>query len=343
MAKRRNRRRSRARLSSSEVLVGLVFFLIAGFLLLDFLYKRKGEIEEEVKVQVRVQEEVQVQEEAETKIVKAEVEAEADVEVKAEVEVEVESPPAKSEEEEEAAREAVVEKEAPVVLPPRIAIIIDDLGHSLRAAKPLFNIEYPLTLSILPGLRHSLSLAERMSQPPFEIILHLPLEPEARGRWERGRWEQGTIMVAMSEEEVRSWMEKHLEPLLPYISGVNSHMGSKATTDKELMSIVLEEIKKRGLYFIDSYTTDRSVALEVARSLGLRAASRQVFLDSGRRRNDPAYIRGQMEELAEIARKEGQAIGIGHPKAVTLKVLQEMMPELAEEGIQFVTVSEVVE
>ena len=232
----------------------------------------------------------------------------------------------------------VAKEEGPVILPPRIAIIIDDLGHSMRAVMPIFDIEYPLTLSILPGLRYSLPLAERGSQFPFEAILHLPLEPEAKRHLERG-----TIMVAMSEGEVRGWMEKHLEPLLPYIKGVNSHMGSKATADEGLMRIVLEEVKKRELYFVDSCTIDKSVVLEVARGLGLRAASRQVFLDSGRRRNDPDYIRGQMKKLAELARKKGKAIGIGHPKLPTLKVLQEMMPELAEEGIQFVTVSEMWE
>ncbi len=337
MVKRRRWGRRRVRFSSPGVLVGLVFFLLVSFLLLYLLYQWKGEVEEEVRETAEVTEVVsrRVQAclnlyEVETKI--AEIEAEIETEI--EVEVEAEEPLLEIKEE-IAARE---KEEEPVALPPRIAIIIDDLGYSMRAVMPIFDIEYPLTLSILPGLRYSLLLARRMSRPPFEAILHLPLEPEAEEHLERG-----TIMVAMSEEEVRDLMEKHLEPLLPYIRGVNSHMGSKATADEELMSIVLEEVKKRGLYFIDSYTTEKSVVLEVARGLGLRAASRQVFLDSGEERNDPDYIRGQMKELAELARKEGQALGIGHPTLPTLKVLQEMMPKLAGEGIQFVTASEMVE
>ncbi len=299
--KRRSRARKRARFSPQGILLGLSLFLIVSFLFLDFLYKRRGETEKEIKKAAVVEKETKVVKEA----VKAEVETEA---------------------------------EKPVVLSPRVAIIIDDLGYSLRAAKPLLTIKYPLTLSILPGLRYSLPLAERMSQAPFEATLHLPLEPESRGYLERG-----TIMVAMSEEKVRGLMKKYLDSLLPYIKGVNGHMGSKATADKTLMRIVLQEVKKRGLYFVDSYTTDRSVALEVAKSLGLKTASRQVFLDSGRERNDPGYIRRQLEELADLARKEGKAVGIGHPRSITVKVLQEMMPKLAEEGILFVPASEVVE
>lgn len=306
--KRRSRfRKKRTRFSPQGVLLGLTLFLIVGFFLLHFLYKwREGKVEE------------------------------VEVGVEKETGIGAESPSIKPKEEE--TEEVVVKEEEPVVLPPRIAIIIDDLGYSLRAAKPILDIGYPLTLSILPGLRYSVPLAERGSQTPFEATLHLPLEPQGKGPLERG-----TIMVAMSEEEVRNRIERELEPLLPYIKGVNNHMGSKATADEGLMRIILEEIRKKDLYFVDSCTTDKSVALEVAESLGLRSASRQVFLDSGRERNDPDYIRGQMEELADLARKEGRAVGIGHPKSVTLKVLQEMLPKLAAGGIQFVTASEVVE
>ena len=304
--KRRSRGRRKARLSPQGALIGLIILLMVSFFLLDVLYKWKERKVEEVGVRVEK-----------------------------EISIETESSSVKLKEED---RAVVVKEEKPVVLPPRIAIIIDDLGYSLRAAKPIFDIEYPLTLSILPGLRYSVPLAERASQAPFEATLHLPLEPEARGPLERG-----TIMVAMNEEEVRDLMGKHLKPLLPYIKGVNGHMGSKATADEELMRIVLEEVKKRGLYFVDSYTSDKSVALEVAEDLGLRTASRQVFLDSGPERTDPDYIRSQMEKLAELARKKGKAIAIGHPKYLTLKVLREMMPKLAKGGIQFVTASEIVE
>lgn len=313
MAKRRSRFRRKIRRSPLKALLGLALFLIVGFLLLDFLYQWKEEVREKAEEMVEV----------EVKI--AEVEIEAEVEVK--------DPLLKLKEEIVAPKE----EEEPLVFPPRIAIIIDSLGGSVKAVMPIFDIEYPLTLSIRPGLRYSLLLARRMSRPPFEAILHLPLEPEAEGPRE-----QGMIMVAMSEEEVKSWMEKHLQSLFPYIKGVSSYLGSKATADEELMRIVLEEVKKRGLYFIDSYTTEKSVALEVAGDLGLRAASRQLFLDLGWERNDPDYTRGQMRKLAELARKEGQAIGIGRLVPSTLKVLREMMPELAGEGIQFVTASEVV-
>ncbi len=225
-------------------------------------------------------------------------------------------------------------------IPPLVAIIIDDLGHSLNLVESLLDIDCPLTLSILPGLRHSVKLAEEMKEAGFEVILHLPLEPEEVSE---EYLELGTIMTGMGEEEVRELMAEHLYPLLAWIVGINTHMGSKATADEDLMRIVLGEIKKRELYFIDSRTAKSSVAFQVAKSLGLRAASRQVFLDSGERGDDPDYIRGQLKELASLARINGKAIGIGHIRGATVGVLKEMMPQMEEEGIQFVTASEIVE
>ncbi|NOX97746.1 MAG: divergent polysaccharide deacetylase family protein [Nitrospirae bacterium] len=364
MVRRRRHSRRKARVSPQGALIGLVFFLIISFFFLDFLYKWKEgagrsikqvkQIEKIKKIeQVEKIEQLGQQIEQAGESVKKEkepLESKVGKEVK-EIGIKVtegirtEAEPSETGGTEELLPKLKEEKpeeakeEKPITLPPpRVALIIDDLGYSLRAAKPLLDIKYPLTLSILPGLRYSVSLAKRMSQPPFEATLHLPLEPEGKGHLERG-----TIMVDMSEEKVRDLMEKHLSLLLPYIKGVNGHMGSKATADKRIMSIVLEEVKKRDLYFVDSYTTDKSVALEVARGLGLKTASRQVFLDSGRERNNPDYIRARMEELADIARKEGKAVGIGHPRPLTLKIVQEMMPKLAKEGILFVTASEVVE
>ena len=178
-----------------------------------------------------------------------------------------------------------VEKQS---IPPQIAIIIDDLGHSLSLVESLFDIDCSLTLSILPGLRHSARLAKEMKEAGFEVILHLPLEPEEVSE---EYLELGTIMTGMSQEEVRELIAKHLHPLLPWIVGVNTHMGSKATADEDLMRIVLGEIKKRELYFIDSRTAKNSLAFQIAKSLGLRVAVRQVFLDSEERGDDPDYIR----------------------------------------------------
>jgi polysaccharide deacetylase 2 family uncharacterized protein YibQ len=318
--RRRNRSRRRTGISPQGALTGLILLLIIAFFTLDFLSKGKMEVKQEVKIAKKVEKVEKIE-----RVTKVE-----------EKKAGRESLPAKIEEEK---AKAVIKEEQPVVLPPRVAIIIDDLGYSLRAARPIFAIKYPLTLSILPGLRYSIPLTKKFSRAPFEATLHLPLEPEEQGE----PLERGTIMVTMSEAQVRALMEKHLKGLLPYIKGVNGHMGSKATADKKLMRIVLEEVKKRGLYFVDSYTTDKSVVTKVAESLGVRTASRQVFLDSGPERNDADYIRGQMRELADLARKEGKAIGIGHPRPLTLRILQQMMPELAGAGIQFVTVSKVVQ
>jgi polysaccharide deacetylase 2 family uncharacterized protein YibQ len=125
----------------------------------------------------------------------------------------------------------------------------------------------------------------------------------------------------------------------PYAIGVNNHMGSKITEDREIMEIVLEEIKGYNLFFIDSITTKDSIAYEVAQEMEIKSAVRSVFLDN---ENDMEYIKGQMLEVREAALREGEVIAIGHSRINTFYVLKVMIPELIRAGIEIVPVSELV-
>ena len=142
----------------------------------------------------------------------------------------------------------------------------------------------------------------------------------------------------MSEEEIRQTVRDCIFNF-PYIIGVNNHMGSKITEDREIMEIVLEEIKKYNLFFIDSVTTKDSIAYEVAREMEIKSAVRSVFLDN---ENDMDYIKGQILEVQKTALREGEAIAIGHSRINTFYVLKRMVPELIKAGIEIVPVSELV-
>ena len=143
----------------------------------------------------------------------------------------------------------------------------------------------------------------------------------------------------MSEEEIRQAVRDCILNF-PYIIGVNNHMGSRITEDREIMEIVLEEIKGYNLFFIDSITTKDSIAYEVAQEMGIKTAVRAVFLDNV---NDMEYIKGQMLEVQETALREGEAIAIGHSLYInTFYVLKRMIPELIKAGIEIVPVSELV-
>lgn len=220
-----------------------------------------------------------------------------------------------------------------VKLKGKIAIVLDDWGYNLNNLRLASQIKSPLTISVLPGLGYSRRVSEEMHRHGFEIILHLPLEP-----MEKINLEKNTIVTSMDEDTVKNILDKHLSSI-SYAKGVSNHMGSKATTDMRIMGIILHELKKRKLYFLDSYVSVKSVCADIAATLRVGRARRDIFLDN---RADTEYIKGQLKKLKYKASAYGQAVGIGHDRPNTLKVLKEAMPQLEREGYRFVFVSDLV-
>ncbi len=220
--------------------------------------------------------------------------------------------------------------------PPRIAIVVDDLGQDRRIAEELLSLDAPLTFSILPLQTHSRRIAKTAHAEGREVILHLPLEPRGFPLKDPGT---GALFVAMGDKELVRQLRKDLDAV-PYIAGVNNHMGSRFMEHGEKVRLVLEELKGRGLFFLDSRTTSNSTGYRIARSLALRTAERDVFLDNETGAKD---ITAQVEQLIRIARKDGKAIGICHPYPSTVTVLKEMIPKIKAQGIEIVPLSQALD
>jgi uncharacterized protein len=214
-----------------------------------------------------------------------------------------------------------------------IAIVLDDFGYSSRNFEMLSQIQFPLTLSVLPNLPYSNKVCEQM-HARFEIILHLPMEPKEMTKG----LEANTILTSMDEAAISAIIERDLENL-KYAKGVSNHMGSKATEDPETMKRIFTVLKRRGVFFLDSFVTPKSACASAAKAAGIHWTSRDVFLDN---RLAPEYIRKQLAVLARKARANGSAVGIGHDRTITLEVLREEMPKMAAEGYTFVVVSDIL-
>ncbi|MDR7602648.1 MAG: divergent polysaccharide deacetylase family protein, partial [Armatimonadota bacterium] len=191
----------------------------------------------------------------------------------------------------------------------------------------------PVALAILPGLPYSTELARRASQAGLDVLLHLPMEPEDP---EKARaMGPGGIYGEMSEEEIARVVRSHLDRL-PGVVGVNNHMGSRGTSDPRVVRAVMRVVQERGLFFVDSRTSPRSVAERVAEELKVPIAVRSVFLDND---PDPEAIRQQVRRAVAIARRRGSTLAIGHiNRPHTAEVLQEMVPEMEGEGVEIVPV-----
>lgn len=216
---------------------------------------------------------------------------------------------------------------------PRIAIIIDDLGYQLAAGHRAIGLPGPVVCAILPGTPGAMSLASAAFEQGKEVLLHLPLQAASEHATE-----PGGITLDMSREQFSETFASALDSV-PFASGVNSHRGSMLTRHPGHMRWLMEDIlAAENLYFVDSYTTHRSVALQIAAEEGVPAIKRDVFLDT-----DPDRLANEFERLKALARERGLAVGIGHPYPATLAFLEREIPRLVEEGIQLVPLQELIE
>ena len=218
---------------------------------------------------------------------------------------------------------------------PAVAIIIDDLGYDRDLALSFVRLNPGLSLSILPSAPFTRILVSEATRMRGEIILHQPMEPKGYPAVNPG---PGALLLSMDKGELLRILDRNLREI-EGARGVNNHMGSAFTENREKMGIVLEELKKRGLFYLDSRTTTGTVGLEQARKIGLPAAERSVFLD-----NVPQIgsIRIQIDRLLDIAGNRGSAIGIGHPHHETLVTLRDYLLRLTI-GFRLVPVSELVQ
>jgi polysaccharide deacetylase 2 family uncharacterized protein YibQ len=216
----------------------------------------------------------------------------------------------------------------------RLAIIIDDLGYDREAADSLLALGFPLTVSVLPHLPLSTEVAEEAYRRGDQVMLHLPMQSESA----TAKTEEVELRVGMNEQQVDSALAGMLETV-PHAVGVNNHQGSRATADPALMVALMPELRRRGLFFVDSRTQASTVAYDTAERLGVRAASRKVFLDDSANRE---AIVGQLELAARDADRDGFAIAIGHPRPDTIAALAEDVPRLEGRGVRLVFVSDVV-
>ena len=233
---------------------------------------------------------------------------------------------------------AVAEKAPAAKKGPRgqVALIMDDMGSNLETLDELIALGRPITVSVLPYSAYAAETARLAHERGLEVLLHLPLESVNNHEAMTGT--EGLIMTMMTEPAIVAAFEASYDRV-PFATGTNNHMGSRFTAERDLMRVLLRPIKDRGLFFVDSRTTAKTVALEEARRMGIPSTQRDVFLDAD---EDRGRIRGRLIELFQKARKKGRAVGICHPFPETLAVLRSTYRLLDAYGLEAVPVSKLV-
>lgn len=273
---------------------------------------------------------------------------EAPVEVPVEIEPSIEEPEKQSSFIEEewdviatAPADAVIEKFKPSAQAkpkfsgkkPKIAIVIDDLGMNLQQSHAAINLPAEVTLALLPYAETVRSLANKARRKGHEIIIHTPMEAMYNTNPGPMALREDMDFAAFDAE-----FRKIADSFEGYV-GINNHMGSRLTQNPEAMGYLMDELKRRGLYFFDSRTIHTSIAASTAKSYGIPFAERDVFLDH---EETPEFTAKALKNLERIARQQGSAIAIGHPKAITMAALRAWIPTLEERGFELVSLTELL-
>lgn len=217
----------------------------------------------------------------------------------------------------------------------KVAIVIDDVGLSVPFTKQIAQVKAPLTVSFLPYGAANKEQVMTLKNAGFEVMVHVPMMPHVPAALA-----PVTLSPEMDKAETQAEINKMLDRFEGTgMSGINNHMGSLLTERVKNMGYIMEVLKNRGMFFLDSKTTGKSAAGKAAEEYGVTYISRDVFLDN---KNDYNYIMGQFRQLEKIAKKNGYAVAIGHPYSQTLSALQDWLKEAEKDGVEVVHLSDLL-
>jgi uncharacterized protein len=217
---------------------------------------------------------------------------------------------------------------------PRIALIIDDIGFSRSRLDMFLEIETVLTFAVLPRLPLSFALAEEIHSLGYEMMLHQPMEP-VDSAIDPG---PGAVYVGDDEYKIEQVLRENISEF-PFAKGINNHMGSRFTACTREMADVIKTIKGKGLFFVDSLTTNHSKGYQTARNFQVAATRRNIFLDN---MEDVSAITVQLNKLKTLAERTGCAVGIGHPFPETAEAIALFKVSLIDSNFQMVNISSLI-
>ncbi len=205
-----------------------------------------------------------------------------------------------------------------------LIVVIDDVGYNKARGLRAINLPGAVTIAVLPFAPHTASLIQQATKLDKNIIVHQPMEPHPSGH---AREEHDTLKLHMPDGEFDTLVQRALDAV-PMGTGLSNHTGSLLTQHRTPMLRLMRHLSERGLFFLDSRTTTATIALDVAREVGVAAIRRDVFLDH--HRNIPAIHRA-FEKALKIARTRGSAVVVAHPYPISLDYLEDRLTHLPKD------------
>ncbi len=216
----------------------------------------------------------------------------------------------------------------------RLAVVIDDGGRDLETQRIYETMGIPLTLAVMPNQSHTKEAAANWAAAGLPVIIHQPMESVSHQGME-----PVVLLTTMTADEMRGILQNSFEQI-PQAVGMNNHQGSKATTHRPTMNVVMKELAARGMWFFDSATNTTTAADAAARAYGVPYVRNELFVDN---EADVDAIKAMIRKGAALAKERGRAVIIGHCRPKTAEAFRQIVPELRRDGITFVYVSELLQ
>ena len=121
--------------------------------------------------------------------------------------------------------------------------------------------------------------------------------------------------------------------------GVAAVMGSRFSVSESDLRPVLEELKGRGLMFLDNRAGEHSVATRLAQDLGLPPAANDRTLNDGHASH--AAIDARLGQIERVALSDGASVAMAQPDPATIERLQGWAGTLEARGFALVPITAV--
>ena len=220
--------------------------------------------------------------------------------------------------------------------PPRVAILVTGLG--LPGGPPGEVIEgLPAPISVAYGAygRNLQDGVTKARADGHEVLLQVPLEPNNYPSEDPG---PHTLLTTLPPQENMKRLQWLMSRYTGYV-GVTNHMGAKFEAATDSFMPMLEELKRRGLLYVDDGSTQESPTAQAANAIGLEYSVVSVQVDGGQ---SAAEIEKQLAKLEEMAKQQGTAIGVVRLNPAAVKQLADWASKLEGKGLVLVPVSAAV-
>ncbi|MGB6907738.1 MAG: divergent polysaccharide deacetylase family protein [Methyloceanibacter sp.] len=236
--------------------------------------------------------------------------------------------------------------------PPRVAVLVNGMGLSDGiTAEAIKGLPPPISVAYGAYGRNLQDWVTQARGDGHEVLLQIPLEPPDYPKTDPG---PHTLLTTLPPEENIKRLQWLMSRFTGYV-GITNHMGAKFEATSDALVPVMEELKARGLLFLDDGTA-RTAKLETAsaagqipdelkgpaaekaaRALGLDFAIADIQIDAV-----PGDIAKALARLEALAIQQGSAIGVASAKPDTVKQIAAWAEQLPGKGIVLIPVSAAV-